>query len=62
MLVLSTRRFLQILFTTDTHGDMSRMALTIDLKMKENIHLNQHPVSSYVLQSGYVWCRIFLSP
>ena len=30
--------------------------------MKENIHFNQHPVSSYVSQSVYLWCRIFLLP
>ena len=30
--------------------------------MKENIHFNQHPVSSYALQSGYLWCRIILLP
>ena len=33
---------------------------SIHLEMKENIHFNQRFVSSYALQSGYLWYRIFL--
>ena len=44
---------------SETHTQEFR---AIHLKIKENIHFNQHPVSSYASQSGYLWCRIFLLP
>ena len=45
-------------FENPTHKISEQSAL----KMKENIHFNQYPVLSYALQSGYIWCRIFLLP